>query len=115
MRSLLWVIAAAAVVVSASFFWTDTPHLASAHRAARNSAALSALFMAAAVAWRGGSTTLQRQARLVMNFVAAHAVHYAAVLSVIAFDLQAHLRQAVATAGALSFGVALLIGITLTA
>jgi hypothetical protein len=86
------VIAVAFLIAALSFFSTSN-RTRGAHRAARNSAAFSGLMFALALARRGSTTPATLQTQLTMNFVAAHAMHYACVVAVGVFDVASHLHN----------------------
>jgi hypothetical protein len=107
---------AIAFIVAALSFYSTADRVAGAHRAARNSAAFSALVFSIALARRGGATPATVETGLTMNFVAAHAVHYSAVASVMVLDVASDLHNMRRGAPfVIAFGVTLLAIVAATA
>jgi len=86
--------------------------------AARNTARFSGLLFALALAWPalgGAARRFAATSALLCAFVAAHAVHYAAVLNLAVLDSSHHLHQLQPGAlGVAAFGAVLLLAIALT-
>jgi hypothetical protein len=109
-------VVAIAFLVATLSFYSTRDHVAGAHRAARNSAVFSALVFAIALARRGGATPATFETGLTLNFVAAHAVHYSAVASVMVLDVASDLHNMRrGTPFVIAFGVTLLTLVAATA
>jgi hypothetical protein len=114
--ALMIAVAGNAIVVCLSWAWYGW-NMGGVHLAARNTARFSALWFMAGFAAPGlvrWGRAWPAEAALLQGFVAAHMVHYASVLAVLAFD-PAHLLHHPLTAGvAIAGGFLLVLGLGLT-
>jgi hypothetical protein len=115
--ALMIAVAGNGIVAGLSWAWYGW-NMGGVHVAARNTARFSALWFMAGFAAPGLVRWIRgwpAEAALLQAFVAAHMVHYASVIAVLAFD-PAHLLHHPITAGvAIVGGFLLVLGVGLTA